>query len=167
MKDRRAGDVFLLVGSMTEEVMRARSGILVQTEDIEELKIRFPGLLNSFQAGLRSMMSVPLFAKDRVIGSFHIRSLKQNAYSETDMKLAARVGNQIAGAVANAQLFIERKRAEEELQTSNRFLEIANRQTKITPLLKEFVAEVKKLTGCAAVGIRILDGKRGHPVRSL
>jgi PAS domain S-box-containing protein len=114
VKDRRSGDVLLLIGSMTEEVMRARSGLLVQTEDIGGLKTRYPGLLSAFQAGLRSMMSVPLFAKDQVIGSLHIRSLKPNAYSETDMRLAERVGNQIAGAIANAQLFTERKRAEEE-----------------------------------------------------
>ena len=112
--DRRPGSVFPLIGSMTEEVMRARSGLLVQTEDIGGLKTRYPGLLSAFQAGLRSMMSVPLFAKDQVIGSLHIRSLKPNAYSETDMRLAERVGNQIAGAIANAQLFTERKRAEEE-----------------------------------------------------
>lgn len=51
---------------------------------------------------------------------------------------------------------IERRRAEETLQYSHRFLEIANRHTRMIPLLKEFVAELKELTGCAAVGIRIL-----------
>ena len=122
--DRRPGSVFPLIGSMTEEVMRARSGLLIQTEDRDELKTRYPGLLTSFQAGLRSMMSVPLISKDQVIGSLHIRSLTPNAYTELDMKLAERVGNQIAGAITNAQLFIERKQAEEALRKSEAHLQL-------------------------------------------
>jgi GAF domain-containing protein len=35
-----------------------------------------------------------------------------------DLRIAERVGNQIAGAIANAQLFAERKQAEEELKRS-------------------------------------------------
>ncbi len=51
----------------------------------------------------------------------------------------------------------ERKRAEETLKVSHLFLEIANRHTAMIPVLEEFVAEVKNFTGCAAVGMRLLD----------
>ena len=57
----------------------------------------------------------------------------------------------------------ERKRAEEALQVSHRFLETTNRHTEMTPLLKEFVAEVKNFTGCAAVGLRVLDEEGNIP----
>ncbi|MBC8231522.1 hypothetical protein H8E77_18385 [bacterium] len=57
----------------------------------------------------------------------------------------------------------ERERAEEELRVSHRFLEIANRHIEMTPLLKEFVAEVKNFTGCVAVGIRLLDKEGNIP----
>ncbi len=60
----------------------------------------------------------------------------------------------------------ERKRAEEALKVSHHFLKIVNRHTKMTPLLKEFVAEVKKFTGCAAVGIRILDKDGNIPYQA-
>jgi len=50
---------------------------------------------------------------------------------------------------------------ENDLRTSHRFLEIANRHTEMTPLLNEFVSEIKKITGCEAVGMRILD-ENGH-----
>ena len=57
----------------------------------------------------------------------------------------------------------QRQQAEEALQLSHRFLEIANRHTEMVPLLKEFVAEGKNLTGCAAVGVRILDVEGNIP----
>jgi GAF domain-containing protein len=55
-----------------------------------------------------------LISKDQVIGVLSLRATQPNAYTETDLRLTERVGNQIAGAIANAQLFIEHKRAEEE-----------------------------------------------------
>src|SRR4030042_1217031 len=58
----------------------------------------------------------PLFSKGRIIGGLLLRSFKPYAYTDKDLRLAERVGNQIAGAIANAQLFIERKLAEEELK---------------------------------------------------
>jgi len=113
---RRAGESYPLAGSISEEIMRTRKSILFQTEDQHELELHFPHLLTTFQSGLRSMISVPLISGDQVIGALHLRSIKSNAYSERDLKLAQRVGDQIAGAIANARLFAERKQAEETVQ---------------------------------------------------
>jgi PAS domain S-box-containing protein len=63
------------------------------------------------------MMGIPLTAKNQVIGALHFRSTKPNAYTEIDLRLAERVGTQIAGAIANAQLFMERKQTEEKYRT--------------------------------------------------
>jgi two-component sensor histidine kinase len=87
-------------------------------ENREELAERFPRLLSAFDAGIRSVMSVPLTSGGRVIGVLTFRSLKPNAYTGEYLDLAEKVGQQIAGAVANAQLFMERKRAEEQVKAS-------------------------------------------------
>jgi PAS domain S-box-containing protein len=60
----------------------------------------------------------------------------------------------------------ERKRFEVALQTSFYFLEIANRHAEMTPLLEEFVAEIKNFVGCAAVGIRILGDEGDIPYQA-
>jgi two-component system cell cycle sensor histidine kinase/response regulator CckA len=116
---RRAGDITPLAGTVTEEVARTRSSLFIQidNEDIDEVISRFPPLLPTFQAGLRSMIFVPLISKDQVIGVLSLRATKSNAYTERDIRLVERVSNQIAGAIANAQLFTERKEAEEALRT--------------------------------------------------
>ena len=101
------GDVLPLLGSVTGELMRTRSGLIIQTENRNELQTRFPTLLTAFDVGLRTVIAVPLISKDRVIGAIHFRSAKSNAYSEHDLKLAESISSQIAGAIANAQLFIE------------------------------------------------------------
>jgi len=116
--DRKVGEIYPLEGSGNAEMVRTKSTLLIQTENFNEYKDRFPILLSTFQAGFRSIMNVPLFSKGRIIGGLLLRSLKPYAYTDKDVKLAERVSTQIAGAIANAQLFIERERAEEALRKS-------------------------------------------------
>jgi len=40
---------------------------------------------------------------------------------------------------------------------SHYFLEVANRHTRMLPLLNEFVKDIREVTGCQAVGVRIRD----------
>ena len=111
------GEVLPLLGSVTGEVVNKRSGLIFQAEDRNEVISRYPTLLTAFDKGLRSLMVVPLISKDQVIGALHFRSLKSKAFSDQDMKRAEIIGNEIAGALANAQLFSDLKQAEEVLQT--------------------------------------------------
>jgi PAS domain S-box-containing protein len=117
---RRAGDVVPLAGTFTEEVMLTRSSQLIQEDDIDKVKVRFPGLSPLFQAGVRSFMAVPLISKDQVIGVLNFGSLKPDTYAEADVRLAESIGNQIAGAIASSELYAERKRAEKELKKSEK-----------------------------------------------
>jgi diguanylate cyclase (GGDEF)-like protein/PAS domain S-box-containing protein len=116
--DRLKGTAIPLAGTLAGEVVRTRKSMVIQTEDPKKVADRFPGLLVSFQAGIRSLMAIPLISKDEVVGALHFHSAKSNAYREKDLRLAEEVGNQIAGAISNAQLFIERKKAEDSLRQS-------------------------------------------------
>jgi len=115
---RRHGDPLVLEGSLSEAVIRARTSLLIQPASIDEIVGQFPRLTPIFQAGLRSIMCVPLVSRGEVIGVLHFRSKKQNAYTEQDLRLAERIGEQIAGAIANARLYAGLKKTEQELKES-------------------------------------------------
>ncbi|OGP71451.1 MAG: hypothetical protein A2W09_05785 [Deltaproteobacteria bacterium RBG_16_50_11] len=110
------GDVFSLAGSATEVVTQTRSGLMIQTEDREELASLFTALVPAFEAGIRSMVMIPLLSKEKVIGVLLFQSTQPRAYSDQEMKLAESVGSLFEGAIAKIQLFTERVRAEEELR---------------------------------------------------
>jgi signal transduction histidine kinase len=55
------------------------------------------------------------------------------------------------------------KKKEQKILASHRFLQIANRHKEMTPLLDEFIAEIKRMTDCSAIGIRILDEEGNIP----
>ncbi len=118
VEGRRVGDFVPLTGTAIGECIHMQSSFLFQTESIEDVANRFPGLLPTFKAGLRSMISVPLISKDQVIGVLFLQATKPNAYTEGTLRLVERVANQITGAIANAQLFAEHKRTEEALRES-------------------------------------------------
>lgn len=111
IQGRNKDDVFPLT-HLFDILQSKRSGILIQTEDEDEMVNNYPILLNAFRSGIRSMILTPLISRDRVIGTLHLFSKKSKLYSAMDLRLAERIGQQIAGAIANAQLFAEHERSE-------------------------------------------------------
>jgi len=114
--DYSAGKITPLAGSFTEEAVRRRSSLFIQAEGRDELEGSFPQLLPGFEAGIRSFIAVPLISKDQVIGVLHLQSANEKAYTQTEVGLAESIGSQIAGAIANAQLYEETKRMVKQIR---------------------------------------------------
>ena len=120
---RNIGEIFPMEGTLTAEVIQNRKSFLVNSQDENEISEKYPGLVPEMKAGSRSFLSVPLVSRNQPIGGLHLRSNRYRAYSEKDLKLAENIAAQIAGAVANAQLFAELKRTEEDLRHAQFVLE--------------------------------------------
>ena len=118
--ERAAGFDFPIAGTMVEYAMRRRKAMTFNASDADEMARLFPRLTITFsiRAGFHSNMMIPLFSNDVMIGVLHFRARKQNAYSEADLPIAEQIGTQIAGAIANAQLFNDLTKTEESLQES-------------------------------------------------
>jgi HD-GYP domain-containing protein (c-di-GMP phosphodiesterase class II) len=74
------------------------------------------------EAGVRSLVGLPLVAKDRLLGVLYLHSLRPRAF-QGQLPLLAAFANQAAIAIENARLYqeaqrelAERKRAEEEVR---------------------------------------------------
>jgi PAS domain S-box-containing protein len=168
---REIGKPVCLTGTATEWVVQNRSSLLIVEKNWEEMLGRMPGLLPTLNAGFRSMMTIPLISKDQVIGTLTLQTTKENAYTGAEVKLAERISNQIAGAIANAQLFIERKAVEEALQKSEEEAkrlaqenaivadigQIVSSTLNIREVYERFVEEVKKLLPFDRIVINLIS----------
>jgi len=115
---RGKGELFPLKGSVSEVLTKTREGLYSYRGEGQEIDQPFDNYAATIQEGLRSLMGAPLIYRDEVIGSLHFRSKKPNAYTEQDLRLAEKIGAQIAGAIANAQLYADLKKTEQELKES-------------------------------------------------
>jgi len=95
-----------------------------------------------------------------------IRKDGTKRYVESSVALISDSKDQPIGFRGVVRDISDRKKAKEEQRLSFRILEMSNRHTALIPLLKEFVAEVKNFTGCAAAGIRILDEQGNIPYQA-
>jgi diguanylate cyclase (GGDEF)-like protein/PAS domain S-box-containing protein len=110
--------LFPLKGSISEVLIKTRAGLYSHSKNVEEMVQRFPKHAATVQAGIRSLMDVPLIYRDEVIASLHFRSKTPNAYTDRDLNLAERIGAQIAGAIANTQLFNDLRKTENAMRES-------------------------------------------------
>jgi len=120
--ERTPKAIVSLQGTATLEIFRTKSPLLVNEDNRQEIAQRFPGLAPAFAAGFKSLMMTPLFSQNEVIGVLNVQSTKPNAYAEDDLKVAQRVSNQIAGAIANALLFRRHEEAEIKIKEQLNFL---------------------------------------------
>jgi len=170
---RRVGDKVPLAGSITEVIYLTRIGLCFHPASEEEIVNRFPNAsaTTTFRAGMRSIMAVPLISRNEVIGALHFRSIKPNVYSNRDLLLAERIGEQISGAIANAQLYAGLKKTEEELRRSRQLStrlagemaiiagigRLVTSTLNIEEIYEKFAMEARKLIDFDRVSINLLN----------
>jgi len=67
--------------------------------------------------GLRSLLSVPMSVKDRVIGVINCYTSEAHEFSPTEVNLLTTVANQAAVAIYNTELIVKTQVIREELET--------------------------------------------------
>ena len=124
-------------------------------------------LAGEYAAGMQSVLVVPLTSRDRVIGALQISSTTRDAYSVGDGILAGKIGAQVAGAIANSQLYLESLQLAEErelrasLDAENReLLRVNEEKSKFTSLVSHELRS--PLTSMLAFADLLARNKEGN-----
>jgi GAF domain-containing protein len=96
--------VIPLKGTMTEGLSRSGTGFVINVSDLADGIHRYPTLQARFEAGVRSILGVPLVTGGNSVGAIYIDSKSVNAFSSQDLHNATRVAAQISGILANSEL---------------------------------------------------------------
>ncbi len=76
---------------------------------------QYPFEAEAYVVGLRSLLAAPLTVNHEVVGTLSVRSHKPHLYTQAHQTFLERVGEQVAGAIVNAQLYQQCRQAEAQL----------------------------------------------------
>ncbi len=107
--------------SLSGQSIRTRGVSFFGTKDLQE--INDPLARAMFQAGVRSVCSVPLIAGNRAWGTLNPSSMIEDAFSTADVEYLEQVANQIAAALQNAHAYQEIAQLKDRLAQEKHLLE--------------------------------------------
>jgi PAS domain S-box-containing protein len=126
--DRQEGTVVPLESALYENLIVRQQTLVVRPQSESEWAERYPYLMSVYRMGIRTTMMVPLISKNQVIGFLHLQSFKPNDYTEHEVKLAEKIGSQIAGAITIAEQYEEMERMVKHIQNANLQITTASAQ---------------------------------------
>ena len=109
--------------------------------------------------GIRSLASVPLNSRGRVLGALYVATYSPREFSSQDVQLLSSIGHQVAVAIENARLFSAEQRRAEQFRM---IAEVGRRITSILAvddLLDEIARLVRQTLGGYLVCIGLIDGE--------
>jgi len=114
LSDEYLEEVYLSLGKGIAGKV-AESGKSILLEDIStDPHVANPDLLKT--EGLRAFISVPLRAKDKVLGVINIASHTPHRFTKNDMNLLYSIGDQLGVAIEEARLYERLRKARERLR---------------------------------------------------
>ncbi len=106
----------------------------------------------------KKRMDLPFIIVSGTIGEdVAVAAMKAGAHDYILKNNLARLVPAVDRELQDAETRRKHGRAEESIEISHRFLQIANRHAEMSPLLEEFVGGIREYTGCGAAGIRVFD----------
>jgi signal transduction histidine kinase len=110
------------------------------------------------EEGFRSLVSVPLSAKGKVLGTLFVMTRGYREFTEQDVQLLTSISHQIGVALENAQLFEAQQRRAEQFRLISEVGRHIITVLDVERLLDEIAHRVNEILGYYMVGIGLIEG---------
>ena len=154
---RQPGERSSIAGTVVEEAVRGRSGILAGYESPDVLASRYPGLQPDLDAGVRSVIAVPLVFNDRVVAALTVASVHANGYSGRHLELAQRIGALIAGPVSHTRVYNTLRSEARELAALAEIGRTMGSSSDFSEVFEEFAKQVRLLLPFDQMAVSLID----------
>lgn len=109
-----------------------------------------------------SFLSVPILAKDRLIGVINVRRSDPHRHTAHEIRLVETIARLVAGAIENAALYDEMRQKARRLQALHRVSAGLVSGTYIEDILNLVVAVVAEVMGSSICSLMLLDEAKGE-----
>lgn len=152
---RSPGDVIVLKGTQTEEVLSTSLAMLVDDLAVD---LKYAADRELLQIGLHSRIILPLHYRGRVIATLSLHSCRIGEYGPEQQTVLERLANQIAPAVANAETY---EHAKQEMDVADEVAKVITSTLDVDKVYERFAQQVKRLVDFDRISINLIDEAAG------
>jgi PAS domain S-box-containing protein len=116
----------------------------------------------ALQEGIRSWVNVPLSTRGRVHGVLSISSHHERQFTSREVELLTAIGNQVAVAIENAQLYEKATNRLRETTALHRVSSTLMRTLNLNQLLESILEVLQRSFGYPHCAIMLIDEKTGE-----
>lgn len=111
-----------------------------------------------------AFLSVPVTAKDRVIGVINVQHRKPHAHGPAEIKLISVIGQQVGSAIENARLYEETRKRAQQIESLLRVSETVSSKKYLEEMLTLVVKLCAEMINASVCSIRLVDEARQEMV---
>lgn len=157
-EEKLVGQVYpLSANPLSTQVVETGRAVVI--DDAQSHPIMMPGREEVRAWGVQALIGLPLLARGEVIGAAMITSaVPGRVFTADEVKLAETVAGQVAGAIANAQLFEEEKRQRQLAESLREVATILNSSLKLQEVLDKILEQLGRIVQVDSASILVVEG---------
>ncbi|MDP6821830.1 MAG: GAF domain-containing protein [Dehalococcoidia bacterium] len=143
--------------SLNAIAAETRESVLIDDIETARFPDDFPGLKANRDAGIRSLVTAPLIADDRVIGTLSLRSKSACAYDAESVALIERITALLAPALEQSRLYDNLEREARERQIIAEMGRVINSSPDLNDVYSRFTDLVRQILPADRLAVTTLD----------
>jgi signal transduction protein with GAF and PtsI domain len=145
---------------ITGWVARERTRVVIPSNASDDPRFKF--FHNLPEDRYQAFVSVPIMAKNEVVGVINVQHKRLRRYRPDELALLSTIANQVGGAIENARLYAETMRKARQIDTLSQVSETVTSNRLIDDILQLIVTMTAQMMSSKICSIMLLDQPTGE-----
>jgi signal transduction protein with GAF and PtsI domain len=145
---------------ITGWVARERTRVVIPSNASDDSRFKF--FHNLPEDRYQAFVSVPIMAKNEVVGVINVQHKRLRRYRHDELALLSTIASQVGGAIENARLYAETMRKARQIETLSQVSETVTSNRLIDDILQLIVTMTAQMMNSKICSIMLLDQPTGE-----
>lgn len=145
---------------ITGWVARERTRVVIPSNASDDPRFKF--FHNLPEDRYQAFVSVPIMAKNEVVGVINVQHKRTRRYRQDELTLLSTIANQVGGGIENARLYAETMRKARQIDTLSQVTETVTSNRLIDDILQLIVTMTAQMMSSKICSIMLLDQPTGE-----
>ncbi len=145
---------------ITGWVARERTRVVIPSNASDDPRFKF--FHNLPEDRYQAFVSVPIMAKNEVVGVINVQHKRTRRYRQDELTLLSTIANQVGGGIENARLYAETMRKARQIDTLSQVSETVTSNRLIDDILQLIVTMTAQMMNSKICSIMLLDQPTGE-----